>query len=254
MSNLNEFLCLGDTHGNHKFIMHKIKSLDIRDTTIIHVGDFGVGFKNIHTDKVEMNSLNKRLEDYNCHMYVIRGNHDNPEYFDGSWDWSNLHLVPDYTVVTVNGDDVLLVGGAISIDRKPRLQQQLVDARNGKESEYYWYDEAFVLDEEKLKEIKGVRYVVTHSCPSFVEPINDVNNGPGSHGWFVGGFCSADPELKDDLNKERTDLTRMYEILKEYNYIDKYIYGHFHKHNAQYYEDTDFVCLGINEFYTVHQK
>jgi hypothetical protein len=40
----------------------------------------------------------------------------------------------------------------------------------------------------------------------------------------------------------------MYEILKENNYIAKWFYGHFHRTNAMYYEDTDFVMLGINEF------
>lgn len=249
----NEFICVGDTHGNHKFIIHKIKSLNIRDTTLIHVGDFGVGFKKIHNDKVDMENLNNSLEDNNCHMYVIRGNHDNPAYFNGTWEWGNLHLVPDYTVITVNGDDVLLVGGAISIDRKQRINEKLADARKGKDRDYYWYDEAFVLDEDKLREVNGIRYVVTHNCPSFTSPINDTSNGPGSHGWLVSGFSSSDPELKNDLNKERSDLTRMYEILKENNNIGKWLYGHYHKHNAEFYEDTDFITLGINELYTVRQ-
>ena len=85
----------------------------------------------------------------------------------------------------------------------------------GIDKEIYWFDEDFVLDEEKLKEVVGVRYVITHSCPSFVEPVNNFSNEHNSHGPFVEGFCFEDPTLKDELNKERQDIATMYEILKE---------------------------------------
>ena len=35
--------------------------------------------------------------------FVVRGNHDNPAYFTGEFDTDNLKLLPDYTVVNVNG-------------------------------------------------------------------------------------------------------------------------------------------------------
>ena len=251
----NGFLVCGDTHGNHRYISHKIKTTGIENTTIFHVGDFGVGFQNEHTDRDEMVNLNTTLAKYNCHLYVIRGNHDDPAYFDGSWEWSNLHLVPDYTVVTVNGDDVLMVGGAISVDRLPRKRDIQHAASKGRDIGGYWYDEGFVLDADKLQDIKGVRYVITHSCPMFVMPINNFDNKYSSHGMFVEHFViDGDTKLKDDLNNERVDISLMYEILKDNNLIDKWFYGHYHDSNAMYYEDTDFVMLNINEFKEVRQS
>lgn len=245
----NRFITIGDTHGNHDYIRYMIKTQDINNTTLFHVGDFGIGFKKEHVDIAEMERLNEALEYKNNHLYVIRGNHDKPEWFDGTRDWSNLHLVPDYTIIDVNGFGVLMVGGAISIDRKPRLYDMQLMARKGIDKELYWYDENFVLDENKLRDIKGVTFVITHTAPKFVKPINNV--GIPTHGYLVETFAADDPDLKADLDKEREDLTKMYEILKENNYILKWMYGHFHGHNAMYYEDTDFVMLNINEFYEV---
>lgn len=247
---MNNFIVIGDTHGNHRFIMNRIKNLDIRDTTLLHVGDFGIGFNNHMTDKSDMRKLNNLLDIHNNQMYVIRGNHDNPNYFDGSWDYTNLHLVPDYTVINVNGDNILMVGGAISVDRRSRLFEMQKATTQGRDIELYWFDEPFVLDEEKLKTIKGVRYVITHTMPDFIPPHNKID---GNFGYLVEDFARDDNKLKEDLIKEREDVTKMYEILKENNYIDKWVGGHFHRHNAMYYEDTDFVILDINEFYEIRQ-
>jgi hypothetical protein len=59
--------------------------------------------------------------------------------------------------------------------------------------------------------------------------------------------------LKEDLNNERRDLTKMYEILKENNLIDKWFYGHFHLNKAEYYEYTDFMMIGIDTFREILQ-
>ena len=235
------FVVIGDTHGNFEYIRKTIKSRNITDMVLLHVG-----FTTERNDKLQLTRLNTRLEKNNCQMYVIRGNHDNPACFDGTWDWDNLHLVPDYTVVNVEGYDVLMVGGAVSVDRVPRKREMQVYARQNVEKELYWYDEEFVLDEEKLKEIKGVTFVVTHTCPKFADPINNV--GIPTHGYLVESFAAEDAQLKKDLDKEREDMTKMYEILIQNNYITKWFYGHFHRRNAMYYEDTDFIMLGINEF------
>lgn len=241
------FVCIGDTHGNFQYIRDRIKRLNITDMTLLHVGDFGVGFKEEEKDRYDLTELNMVLRDNNCMMYVIRGNHDNPEYFDGTWKWSNLKLVPDYTVVNVDGDDILMVGGATSIDRIPRkLREEQLKKVGAKWTKLHYSDENFKLDEERLKEVKGVRYVVTHCAPHFCEPINNV--GLPTHGYVVEGFAEEDKNLKTELDEERMQLTKMYEILKENNFISAWFYGHFHRSHAMYYEDTDFVLLGINEF------
>lgn len=248
------FIVIGDTHGNHRLIAHRVKSLQMEGETLFHVGDFGVGFaKTEHEDVERMAYLNKVLKKHNCHLYAIRGNHDNPRFFEGNHDYSNLHLVPDYTVIEINGENVLMAGGAISVDRKPRKDDMQKYAAAGSDYATYWYDEGFVLDKEKLENLTGIDYVITHSSPKFVFPINDFSNVVDSHGPFVQRFAWNDYGLKDDLNKERADLTEMWEILNKKNYIKKWFYGHFHTSKEELVEATDFILLNCDEFYNVTQ-
>jgi predicted phosphodiesterase len=238
LNKLNSFIVIGDTHGNFKYIMYRLKLSKIYDTTLFHVGDFGVGFNKVN-DETSLIKLNDRLKEHNCQLYVIRGNHDNPDYFDGSRDYSNLHLVPDYTIINLDGVNILMVGGAISIDRIPRLYDQQLMASNGTNRELYWYGEEFILDEEILNDMRDISYVITHTSPHFADPVNK--------GHIVLNYAEDDETLIADLNEERQNLTTMYEILNKNNNIIKWIYGHFHRSNSMIYENTEFLLLDINE-------
>lgn len=243
----NSFIVCGDTHGNHKLIAHRIKSMKITDMTLFHVGDFGIGFVREELEIEALENLNKLLKKFNCHLYVIRGNHDKPTYFDGSYDYSNLHLMPDYSIINVNGDNVLMVGGAISVDRKNRLREMQKLASSGRWIEQYWFDEVFVLDEEKLKAMTDISYVITHTIHEHVGP--HIKNSS----FVMNMVDDGDDKLIEDLQVERAQLTRMFEILKENNKIMKWLYGHFHDSQIMDYEGTDFVMLNIDQFYEVRQ-
>ena len=54
---------LGDIHGNFQKLY--MKAMTAKDTTIIQVGDFGVGFRSRERMDVEMIDINKRLEKNN---------------------------------------------------------------------------------------------------------------------------------------------------------------------------------------------
>lgn len=250
-----QFYIFGDTHGNHQLIIYRIKSRKIKDTTIFHVGDFGVGFKIlVSDDESELLSLNKFLRSKNCHMYVIRGNHDNPEFFKGGYEYSNLHLVPDYTVVEVNGENILMVGGAISVDRRQRKVNMLRMSTYGMVQETYWYDEGFVLDEDKLVGLENISYIITHSSPDFAYPINDQSNIKNSHGDFVEQFAAYDDSLKDDLNKERNGLTDLWKQIRVKNNIKAWFYGHFHTSNISEINGTVFRLLDVGELVEIEQE
>lgn len=249
----NSFIIIGDTHGNHKLIIHRIKSLKITDQTLFHVGDFGVGFVDMNLDIERMEELNDVLNKHNCHLYVTRGNHDNPIFFEGKHNYSNLHLVKDYSVIEFNGENVLMCGGAVSVDRLQRKEYMFEAKKNGRNIETYWIDENFNLDEKKLIQLTDIDYVITHSSPSFVYPYNDTSNIVDSHGPFVQNFAWNDYGLKNDLNKERADLTKMYEILIEKNDIRKWFYGHFHTSKTENVSGTEFILLNCNEFLNVYQ-
>jgi len=243
-----KFITIGDTHGAFNYIRYNIKHLCIENVDMFHVGDFGVGFSN--NDSRELDNLNSFLESKNIILHVIRGNHDNPLFFNGNFIMSNLKLHKDYTVVDVNGDNILMVGGAISIDRKFRIDEMSRYKNVKRNIELHWPDEVFVLDEAKLSEFRDIKYIITHSAPHFVDPINGF--GRLTHGPLVEDFSKDDPYLKAELDEERQNITRMYDILKENNNISKWFYGHFHRHNITKYDDTDFIMLDINEFFPVY--
>jgi DNA repair exonuclease SbcCD nuclease subunit len=162
-------------------------------------------------------------------MYVIRGNHDNPIYWNGDWLLDNIELLPDYSVREIEGKTVLFVGGALSIDRIPRL----MDGGN-----YYWLDEEFVFDKKKIDELIGIDVVITHTAPKFAPPqtINDL----------VRGFAQYDQPLLHELAIERGQMSEMYELLTKKNYITHWFYGHFHTNSIYTYENTDFICVHID--------
>jgi len=234
----------GDIHGEFNKFMRQISEFDLRDCVIFQAGDFGMGFECPAKDKAILKFVNKHLAHRNIHVYAIRGNHDNPAYFvpESEFNTSNITLVPDYTVINIDGRKVLCVGGAISIDRKPNNDVRDFNGKpwpGRKLNTSYWADEAFILDEEKLKTFTGIDIVVTHSAPQYVQP------------WLKHSaekFFIGDETLSDELNAERGNLSKMYEILKINNTIKIWMFGHFHFSNHEVYENTSFYLLDCHEF------
>ena len=177
-------------------------------------------------------------------MVAIRGNHDDPEFFKGNHIYSNLQLVEDYTVMEIYDKKHLFVGGAISIDRKDRLKEMQKFASYGSKKQNYWFDEIFVLDEEKLK-ITDIDVVITHTAPNYCYPQNKTSFGP-----MVNVFAEYDDELIPDLTLEREYMTRMFNILeKNGNNISEHYYGHFHSKQITMNRYTNHYLLHINQFY-----
>ena len=159
---------LGDTHGIRPAFM-TIDKHKIENSNIIHVGDFGLGFLHIEQDINNLKATDEMLLETNNHLYVVRGNHDNPIFWDKSKGLNlpklhNLHLVDDYEVITVEGKKILCVGGGISIDRQLR--------KNGKPYPSWWKDEEFKWSPDKFHKIaiyeKVIDIVVSHSAQVFV--------------------------------------------------------------------------------------
>lgn len=235
---------IGDIHKDFKWLAHTISKYDIRDASIIQVGDFGVGFTLKKKDMASLRFLNKQALQRNNHLYVIRGNHDDPSWFQGNIKFSNVNLLKDYSVLTLDNQRVLFVGGAVSIDRLPNLLQKDEFGRPWKgrtEGRDYWKDETFVLDENKIRELRNIDIVITHSCPFFAFPFGFAH---------INNWINNDPELYNDLMNEREDIGKMYEILKENgNNIKKWYYGHYHMYNKMDYQGTDFILIDKNMIY-----
>ena len=249
---MGNLIFIGDIHQNFAYLKWYAKQRHLENASIIQLGDWGLGFNDYNYDIRLMDDLNKFFEERNIHTYALRGNHDDPFFWDGHLDnkWTNLHLVKDYTILNICGYDIFFCGGSISIDRKYRLNEMQMYARNGQQKNLYWFDEKFVLNEEKLKEVKGVDIVVTHTAPDFCFPQN-VN---GKFAPIVDHFAYGDPTLKDELMEERLLVTKMWEILKENNFPRMWLYGHFHNTHMDTFDGCDFRLLNINEAFEYRGK
>jgi Icc-related predicted phosphoesterase len=220
---------LGDIHGNFQTIVNftRREQSDVVKH-LIQLGDFGAGFSLTFLD--DMVYLNQLLFESNTILYVIRGNHDNPAYFNGDYVWSNLKLLKDYTVLNIEGYNVLFVGGAISIDRvirKPGIS--------------WWEDEVFVYNENMINSVGDVDIVVTHNSPDMVFP--------KKFNQLVYSFANYDPNLLNDLRLERQNIRLMYELLSAKCNLKYWFYGHFHTSKTITYNNTIFKVVGIDQFY-----
>ena len=124
-------LLIGDIHGNFNYLKHQITQKNITDCTIIQVGDFGIGFTNRDNDIETLKNLNDFLMGQNITMLAIRGNHDNPDFFKGDIEFTNLKLLPDYTTLNLEGNNFLFIGGAISVDRTARIKENNSNIKYG---------------------------------------------------------------------------------------------------------------------------
>lgn len=233
---------LGDIHGEFEILKQNIKNFDIKDCYIIQVGDYGIGFDSLENDKQTLGHLNKFLRIRNIDMYVVRGNHDDPKFFNGDYNLSNLKLLKDYTQLNINDINFLFIGGAISIDRRDR--KRIDNNRINSIKKCYWENEIFVIDEEKLKSFSNIDVLVCHNAPDFAVPNN--NQGFPS---IVMNYAKNDESLIQELILERKLITKAFDILSEKNNIKHYIYGHFHRSYNMKIVDTNFRVLDCHEFW-----
>jgi len=201
----NPIYIIGDIHGAFGRLKNLVWHKNLRDCTIICVGDLGVGFCTKYENNVrECDILNQFFAKLNIVFMSIRGNHDDPIFFnhpEKRIDLDNFKLLPDYHTETLNGEQFLFVGGAISIDRIMRIPNIS-----------YWNDEAFVLDENKVSKCD---VLITHSAPTWIGPYDKSG---------IGSWIQNDHTLWDDCVKERKDHSRLIELCKP----KKSYHGHFH--------------------------
>lgn len=245
---MKPLIFIGDIHGNFNFLTWKIKSSKLNDSIIVQVGDFGIGFTTRKNDINLLENLNSELSKYNCFLYAIRGNHDDPYYFDGSIKMSNLYLVPDYEVIPIDTGEVvyntLFVGGAISIDRNSRMEEmQYLRLYHNDNRNLWWSGEIFNFKKEKVENLNNIDIVVTHTAPDFCYPFNK--------GDIVLHYEKQDKDLKLDLAVERSRMTEMFNILKRNNKIKYHFYGHFHSYSNQVIEDVNHILLDIGGLYSI---
>ena len=248
----------GDIHGDFNELVYKLCiQYQMTDTLLVVAGDCGFGFEKKAYYQQILRRNAKRLNEANNWIVFVRGNHDNPAYFDGTtFKHKRMRCVPDYTVLQVCNHNILCVGGAISIDRKIRMEAwNKKKAKYGFDSNlsdgipraYYWSDESPVYDKKKMDAIRSaysIDIVITHTAPSCCE----LQTKSGLTRWAVD-----DPALLTDVQTERFTMDQLLQRLQADKHpITHWYYGHFHQSWHVIMDGILYRMLDIMEFCMVY--
>ena len=247
------YLC-GDIHGDFVQMVDTMCSdYRLKDTLLIVAGDCGFGFHKYSYYADLAKKCSRKLAAENDWVIFIRGNHDNPAYFDGKiMNLKRFRAVSDYSIVKACGHTILCIGGAISVDRKRRKDWEEMDnmyqsasaQQDPLKEGYYWENEPPIYNRKALDAIANeysVDTVATHSAPSFCE----LSGHDGLMYW-----AKDDSKLLDDVKAERETMDQIYNHLKKDGHpIREWYYGHFHQSWFKEIDGIRFKMLDIMEFY-----
>lgn len=228
--NYNNLCIVGDIHGEFTEFSFKIWQKDIKDTAFIVAGDFGLGFhKRGYYERVYQR-IKKKLEDKGNCLLGIRGNHDDPEYYYESplMDYPLFKALPDFTRLTWKEREILVIGGATSVDKSWRIEQM-----KKKPKEIIWWEgERPIKDVSRLKEKEDI--VISHEAPLCVGPV-------------VTRTDDMELETYHNILEDRKFLDI---VLKETR-PENYYFGHYHCSTSGNWGNTLWKGLSINEIIEV---
>ena len=232
---------VGDIHGDTSALSFLIKEKDIKDCTLILLGDIGIWR---YRDYKRYTAFDKLCNEHNIITYAFRGNHDNPAFFYNIenqslvakrfWaKFTNFKVLPDLTEIDINGATGIVIGGGVSIDRC---------CRRTFKSSYRSYGNLYKLNDwwenENIPKtagiIKNFDFILSHTGPrpTKAAPLNKNNCS----------FFAMDPDLQDAINAE---YMRLEEIQKQFNPI-KWWFGHYHINDTFDYFSTRCYTVDIN--------
>ena len=198
------------------------KDMGIPKSIIIVCG--GCGFAlNEHTIN-QLKTLDESLDRLDSYVHIVRGANDDPSLFtSGSTPFKRIFPTADYSVVNVGGKNILCIGGAISINKKWKIEH--ADAKDA--PKYYEGESTKYIPEtlsEIIKSCGSISIVVSSTPPSFVDAsVNDMDNSS----WL----CNDD-DLKLELLHQRKCMDDIYSSLTcERMHIGEWIYDSLTRRN-----------------------
>ena len=228
---------LGDIHGRLDVI--RAWNHTHEGCALIQVGDFGLGFQPRSKDIDNLVALHELLKAKDNHCYTIRGNHDDPSFFAGDYEYINAlsqrtlcgirtHLLRDNRILEIHGKRIFFCGGAVSVDRHRRT-----------EGEDYWANEKFGWDGETPE--GHLDAVVTHSAGSWTGmTYEDI-------AWYIAQEKKAGGDLVPDLDAERKLHDKLLDAVLWQNPGLRWFYGHFHQPLHRAVGDLEFTGLDVNQ-------
>jgi UDP-2,3-diacylglucosamine pyrophosphatase LpxH len=199
----------GDIHGDLRPIIDFIQKNKLgKDDCILILGDCGIAWRD---DKIDLN-FNIDLYEKSCNevqLYFIRGNHENYDILKEyeKVNHNSIHIsehiiyLPDGEYL-LNGEKVLVCGGADSIDRAFRV-----------EGLSWWADE--IVSKDFIDSILGAdyNYIFTHCCP-----ISVFNK-------YQTSLCTLKGLDQDKIEHKSEEILE--ELFKKVTFKHHY-FGHYH--------------------------
>jgi Icc-related predicted phosphoesterase len=202
---MSKIMLLGDTHGNTKFIFQAIREAKSQGVHWIYqVGDFGY-WEHSPWGVAYLNHVSEALMDAKIELVFIQGNHDKVSLISEKYSAMQgfysirpgLWYAPNGTFWGFHGTSFLALGGAYSIDKDIRLEDEdvkahqeakvilaktgypwsrcLAEARE-KTTGTYWFPEEEMSDDDLdriLAEVKNERVdvILAHDKPFASNPM-----------------------------------------------------------------------------------
>ena len=233
----------GDIHGEFRELVFRLcVRYGMCDTLLIVAGDCGFGFEKPAYYEQVFGRISSKLSKANNYIAMVRGNHDDPAYFNEQRVChKRFRTIPDYGVINVCGHNILCVGGAVSVDRSIRIAE--ASRSRSALNTTYWMNEMPYIDQERMSIITQnilIDTVVTHTAPSFCELIDKAG---------LSGWAQVDPTLLENCLKERNVMDQIYDFLTTNNQpVNHWYYGHFHQSWNSSIGGIMFSMLDILEF------
>jgi hypothetical protein len=206
---------IGDIHGHFTEYIKICEEQNKLGFKTIQLGDFGLGFWQ-ENDYLFLNYLKTHPKNFSKMNKVIRGNHDDPKYFN-----NQPFYLGDFGYIQEL--DLAFVSGAYSIDKDTR-----------KEGVSWWPEEELSIAQlnsfiDLVKE-KKPKTIISHDCPDSIK--KDIS----SFSWF-------DPS--------RTG--QALEAILSFHEPEQWFFGHHHKNwSSKKQGKTTFVCIGERKIIEAH--
>lgn len=210
------------------------------DSVIIVCGNCGIGTKSKEYYDDVFTEFNKILDANNCFVLFVRGNNDDPSYFENRLiDFEHIKTIPDYSVVALKTYNCLCVGGSVSFDKEWKLSQE---KEFGKKM--FWENEAPIFKEDELDAILKkfkISCVVTSTSPSFAYP--------STNAYKKSKWLSEDKSIFNRFSDERRIIDKIYEkIIDGDNKPYIWAYGRFKLSNQAKVNDILFSSMQSYQF------
>ena len=229
---ITDLYFVGDIHGEFTKLAHDITYIHkLTNSVIIIAGDCGFWhYKPGYYERI-WHRIKKKLEEKNNMILCVRGNHDNPWYYDPA-NWSGYDrwmTVRDYDVLDILGTKILCIGGATSIDQAERKEWNRKREHWGSSRRIWWITER--PEKVPISHLPNkIDIIVSHEAPMPIGPVV----------WRSGDM---ELEVYRNICSDRDYLA---EVLSEVK--PRYWYfGHYHKSFSGTFGPTLYHGLGIEE-------